>query len=98
MRDVRCPYCDTDIEINHDDGFGYDEGTAHQQQCPDCLKSFIFYTHISFSYDAVRADCLNDDSHQWRDEVTGHPQWTRRRCKTCDKVEIQRVAAQQAKP
>jgi hypothetical protein len=34
--DTNCPYCDADIEINHDDGYGYEEDRKHEQQCNNC--------------------------------------------------------------
>jgi hypothetical protein len=33
MSDVKCPYCGTEQEINHDDGYGYDEGKYYEQEC-----------------------------------------------------------------
>lgn len=50
MNDVKCPYCGTEQEINHDDGYGYDEGCDHEQHCIECEEEFIFTTSISYSY------------------------------------------------
>lgn len=50
MSDVKCPYCGSEQEINHDDGYGYDEGDEYEQDCPACNKTFKFTTFISFSY------------------------------------------------
>ena len=50
MSDVNCPYCKTEQEINHDDGYGYDESKEHEQRCTSCEREFKFYTSISFSY------------------------------------------------
>ena len=30
MSDEKCPYCGHEIEICHDDGYGYEEGVKHQ--------------------------------------------------------------------
>lgn len=57
--DIICPYCDAEQEINHDDGFGYEEGIKHEMQCSKCKKNFVFETSISFNYDAEKADHLN---------------------------------------
>lgn len=90
MEVVECPYCEKDQEICHDDGFGYEEETPHEQECGDCEKTFIFYTSISFSYEGYKADCLNDEPHQWNesrmywfDEQKKQELWGRR-CKDCD--------------
>lgn len=64
--DVECPYCGEGQEICHDDGFGYEEGKAHQDHCYDCGKNFVFYTSISFNYEAEKADCLNGADHKYR--------------------------------
>lgn len=50
MSDVKCPYCDKDQEINHDDGYGLDEGSEYEQECIHCEKTFTFTTHISYWY------------------------------------------------
>jgi glutaredoxin len=31
--DIECPYCEKQQEIDHDDGYGYDEDQAHKQTC-----------------------------------------------------------------
>jgi len=56
MSDVKCPYCGTEQEINHDDG--YDESQEHEQACHRCDKEFKFTTSISFTYQVM---CQNDD-------------------------------------
>jgi glutaredoxin len=61
--DVQCPYCDQALEINHDDGKGYEENELHQQECRYCKKIFVYMTEISFSYEATKANCLNDSEH-----------------------------------
>ena len=63
MRDVKCPYCEEDQEINHDDGYGYDEGMFHEQECSNCEKMFVYTIEISFCYEASKADCLNGSEH-----------------------------------
>lgn len=58
MSDVKCPYCDAEQEINHDDGYGYEEGEEHEQHCYNCEKEFKFTTSISFNYEVM---CQDDD-------------------------------------
>lgn len=84
MCDINCPYCDADLEVCHDDGFGYAEGVAHQMECPCCEKIFVFYTHISFYYSPQKADCLNGAEHKWKPTITWPKIATRMRCDYCD--------------
>jgi endogenous inhibitor of DNA gyrase (YacG/DUF329 family) len=56
MNDVRCPYCGLDQEINHDDGYGYDESEEHEQECPSCRKKFKFTTTITYTYNVSCQD------------------------------------------
>jgi hypothetical protein len=51
MSEVDCPYCKHNQEINHDDGYGYDEDNDHEQYCSNCGKYFRYTTHIIFHYD-----------------------------------------------
>ena len=64
-KDIECPYCGADQEINHDDGYGYAEDTHHTQQCGKCHKEFVYFTTIILSYEGHKADCLNGDEHKW---------------------------------
>ena len=88
MSDLECPYCGADCKVCHDDGFGYAEDVAHEMECHDCGKNFVFNTAISFHYSPAKADCLNGSPHRFTD-------WSRlwendagvtigtRRCKDC---------------
>jgi len=67
MSDLFCPYCDAGLDVCHDDGFGYEEGEAHEMYCDECDKIFVFYTHISFDYHPQKADCLNGSPHNFSD-------------------------------
>ena len=64
--DLECPYCEADLEVCHDDGFGYAEGVKHKMECNECKKSFVFETEISFYYEPFKADCLNEGDHKWK--------------------------------
>ena len=85
-RDIECPYCNKDVEINHDDGQGYEEGVAHQQECIECEKTFVFYTSIHHSYDPRQADCLNGSKHKWEPLISTLK--GRERCADCDEERI----------
>ncbi|GAB0154398.1 hypothetical protein MnBA_37980 [Marinobacterium sp. BA1] len=50
MSDVKCPSCQADQNINHDDGYGYDEDSDHKQVCNKCGYEFKFTTSIIYSY------------------------------------------------
>ena len=84
--DVECPYCGAGQEINHNDGYGYEEGKRHEQQCGECDKNFVFNTSISLDYEVEKADCLNGEPHELEKVVhcpNGiFPDWVR--CKNCD--------------
>lgn len=84
--DVECPYCEVGQEINHDDGYGYDESKTYNQQCRDCEKYFTFTTSISFYYEAEQADCLNGAEHDYK-PVDHYPKGTFpdwKRCVDCN--------------
>ena len=55
---VICPYCGEALETD----FGYDafpeiyEDGEHEIQCPDCEKTFILETTISFYYETRRSE------------------------------------------
>lgn len=83
MSDVDCPYCEKGQEINHDDGYGYDEDREHEQHCSACNKEFKFTTSISFSYDVF---CSGD--HELEPNEPPHSDlWD---CKNCDYHEVRR--------
>ena len=84
MSDVNCPYCSAEQEINHDDGQGYEENTFHEQQCVCCDKNFTFTTSIHFYYEAHKADCLNDASHNYKKTYTSPIEFTKMKCTTCE--------------
>jgi len=67
MSDIECPYCKEDQEIDHDDGYGYEEDELHQQECPHCFKYFTYTTSIMYYYESHKADCLNGAEHKWRE-------------------------------
>jgi endogenous inhibitor of DNA gyrase (YacG/DUF329 family) len=83
MNDVKCPYCGADVEINHDDGYGYDEDEIHQQECPECEKVFVYTTSISISHDASKADCLNGADHKWKPTKAYPKRFIKMRCLGC---------------
>lgn len=83
MNDVECPYCGAEVEINHDDGYGYEEDETYEQQCPECEKNFSYTTYISFSHTAYKADCLNGSPHKYEKTTTYPPEFAKLRCADC---------------
>lgn len=50
MCDIVCPKCKTSQEVNHDDGYGYEEDVEFEQECVNCGYDIKFTTSISFTY------------------------------------------------
>lgn len=84
MADIECPYCDSEQEINHDDGYGYEEDRRHEQECSDCGKTYTFTTSISYYYEAEKADCLNDGPHVLGMSRTYPREHSDMICRDCD--------------
>jgi hypothetical protein len=82
--DIECPYCGHPQDINHDDGYGYSEDRKHEQQCTSCDKHFAYVTSIIYSYEAFKADCLNDNNHDWKPTTTIPKEHTQMKCSICD--------------
>ena len=79
MSDVKCPYCQHEQEICHDDGQGYDED-ENEQSCTKCKKEFIFTTAMSFHYEVF---CATYNDHDL-EEVNKHGY---EQCKNCEYYE-----------
>jgi len=84
MSDVKCPHCGKEQEINHDDGYGYDEGERHSQHC-SCGKEFGFTTSIMYCYEVFCADDKHEMEQPLPDMHNGF--WS---CENCDHSEIRR--------
>jgi len=83
MAKIICPYCGKEQGADHDDGHNYEEDELHQMECCKCEKYFTFYTYVSFSYDAYKADCLNGGEHKFQPTHTYPKVCTRMRCPDC---------------
>jgi hypothetical protein len=82
--DLECPYCEKELEVCHDDGFGYEEGVKHQMECGHCDKQFVFETSISFYYEPEKADCLNGNEHNYEKTRTYPEEFSEMQCTMCD--------------
>ena len=90
MFDIECPYCGAEQEIDHEDGYGYEEGEKHQQECDECEKIFVYTTTVSFDHDAEEAPCLNGGEHRL-EKIYGAPAAFfkyKKRCAHCDEEVI----------
>ena len=84
MKDIECPYCEYEQEVNHDDGFGYEEGPLHEMECGSCGKNFVFTTSISYYYEPAKADCLNGEPHDFQPTKTYPKRFAKMGCTMCD--------------
>jgi hypothetical protein len=82
MKDIECPYCGHEQDVCHDDGFGFEEDVAHEVECHECEKSYVFHTSIMYDYSASKADCLNGSPHDL--EVHDGRLYKREQCRDCD--------------
>jgi len=87
-KDVKCPYCGADVEINHDDGYGYEEDVIFSQECSECEKEFVYTISIEINHKAKRADCLNGSPHKYKPTADIFPETPRMSCADCGKVII----------
>jgi hypothetical protein len=83
MSDVNCPYCNEEIKIDHEDGYGYEQEILHEQHCSKCDKSFVYQTYIHFTYDVYKADCLNGSDHKFKLSNTFPIEFSRMVCEDC---------------
>ena len=81
MSDVTCPYCKKEQEINHDDGYGLEEG---EKECTNCGKLFGFSTMVTYSYEVF---CSGDHDMEQSEYDKNGELWD---CKNCDHYELRR--------
>jgi hypothetical protein len=79
-----CPECGVPQEIDHDDGYGYEEDEIYEQECNDCGKTFVYTTTYIMFHTVEKAPCQNGGKHKM--EPVTHaprhwPDWVR--CKFC---------------
>ena len=84
MSDVDCPYCHKGVDICRDDGHGCSEDERYEQECPHCMKNFVFLTSIVFHHEAYAADCLNGAPHRVEPSCTSPVAFTKMACTDCD--------------
>ena len=72
-KDIECPYCGTWQDIDHDDGYGYEENEVYEQECSECGNIFVYQTSIIFHYNAEKAPCKNGGEHKL-EKIHGYPE------------------------
>lgn len=82
--DLKCPYCNEELEIHHESEWGYDEDEKFEQQCSECEKNFVYNVAIIFSYTPYKADCLNGGEHKLKMSTTFPREYTRMECEDCE--------------
>lgn len=82
MSDVKCPYCKAEQEINHDDGYGYEDGIEYSQNCTDCGKEFKFYASFSINYEVL---CSGEHNLEQSPVKGCEELWN---CSNCDHYEL----------
>lgn len=94
MRDITCPYCEHEWDLNHDDGAFYNQEKAEEETCPNCEKKFLVNSSITWYHEAEKAECLNDDKHDWQKDwnssiIEKYPELAKReRCSMCHEKRI----------
>jgi len=63
--DTECPYCGEGVNIDHDDGYGYEEDGTFEQECNKCYRTFNFSTSISYHYETEIILCLYEREHKF---------------------------------
>lgn len=66
LKDVECPYCGADLEIDDNDGLGYGRDEEYEQECSSCGKTFLFVVNVTYSYEVRQAPCKNGGEHDLR--------------------------------
>jgi hypothetical protein len=54
MKDVECPYCGIEQDIDHSDNYGFNEGKLYEQECQSCGQTFLFEAFVSYSYEVSK--------------------------------------------
>jgi len=83
MKDIECPYCGEENEVNHDDGGNYEENVFHQMECVNCEKTFAFTAMLIFHYTPYKADCLNGAPHAYKFRRSYPSDFSKMKCKNC---------------
>lgn len=99
IEDVECPYCEKWNEIDHDDGYGYQEDEVFQQECRHCEKTFGYNTATIYHYTAIKMPCANGGKHELVDVVRYPKEFGvgKKRCVNCDEeIMVDKEASKKA--
>ena len=81
--DINCPYCNTELDIDHEDGYGYEEDEIHNQQCRNCDKFFTYTTSVIYYYEPEKSICLNGGEHEYKPTFAYPSKFSLMRCQDC---------------
>lgn len=85
MSDIKCPKCGDEQEVNHDDGYGYEEDETYEQECVSCGYEIKFTTAICYVYEVF---CADKRDHVLFRPLDNKPDfWL---CENCDYSELQK--------
>jgi hypothetical protein len=84
MKDLKCPYCGHEFDIDRCDGEGCTEDVLEQKQCPKCEMFFVFNTTIVFIHETHEAACLNGSPHNYVITATYPKECSKMVCTMCD--------------
>ena len=82
MSDIKCPNCQYEQYICHDDGQGFSEDETHEQYCGSCEYYFKYTTSISYTFYAY---CAKPEDHNM-ELVKNHANFYH--CSKCEFHEI----------
>jgi len=85
MCDIECPYCGSEQDVYHDDGYGLVEDVVYEQECYECEKTFVYTISYHIYHYPKKADCLNGSEHIFVPTTTIPRKHTMMWCTGCDK-------------
>lgn len=52
-KDVKCPHCGYEQNIDHDGGIGWTDDEEFDQFCEECEEEFTCQTFVTYSYEVI---------------------------------------------
>lgn len=65
-KEITCPYCEYEYDLCHDDGAFYKQDGVEEEECPECGQKFLVKSDVEWTFETVKADCLNTKEHKWK--------------------------------
>ncbi len=83
MKDVECPYCGLEQDVDHEDCSLYREDQLFTHECEACEKTFVYSISVHISFESAKAPCLNGEDHNWERTRTFPEEFAVMRCNYC---------------